>query len=179
MTKLGRIPWFAAFAAALLAVAGSLAAQTVNGSLAIAEAKKTLELEPDEGTAHFVLGMTHLKSGNNQASISEFQGLAEADPQNPGKLEWLAYAYAVAGQKEKALSVLERTKQLCRKTYCPPTGIAYVYGALGQKDEAFAWLDKALVAHDRYLLAINVTPLSDPLRSDPRFAEVLRRSGLP
>jgi hypothetical protein len=55
-----------------------------------------------------------------------------------------------------------------------------VYGALGKKDEAFAWLDKAVIAHDGApFQSIKVNPLFDPLRSDPRFAEVLRRKGLP
>jgi TolB-like protein/DNA-binding winged helix-turn-helix (wHTH) protein/Flp pilus assembly protein TadD len=146
---------------------------------AISEAKKALELEPGEPTAHFVVGIAKLKQGNTQAAIREFQALADPDPPNPSTADWLAYAYAVAGQRDRALDLLGKTKELCRRRYCPPTGIAYVYGALGQKDEAFAWLDKALAAHDRYLLNISVTPLSEPLRSDRRFAEVLRRRGLP
>jgi hypothetical protein len=86
----------------------------------------------------------------------------------------------VAGQKEKALSVLVKYEAALPKNILPADGHRLcLRGALGQKDQAFAWLDKALVAHDRYLFAINVTPLSDPLRSDTRFAEVLRRSGLP
>jgi TolB-like protein/DNA-binding winged helix-turn-helix (wHTH) protein/Flp pilus assembly protein TadD len=145
---------------------------------AIAEAKRTLELEPDEGTGHFVTGIANLEKGNNQVAISDFQALEGKDPQNPAAAQWLAYAYAIAGQRNKAISLLNRMKQLCRKTYCPPTGVAYVYGALGQKDQAFSWLDKALAGHDRYLLAITVTPLSEPLRSDPRFTEVLRRRAL-
>jgi hypothetical protein len=57
--------------------------------------------------------------------------------------------------------------------------MAMVYGALGRKDEAFAWLDKALREHDGIqLLAIKVNLDFDPLRSDPRFADVLRRRGL-
>jgi hypothetical protein len=50
---------------------------------------------------------------------------------------------------------------------------------LGQKDEAFKWLTTAYQEHDRYLLDLNTDFLLDPLRADPRFAELVRKVGLP
>lgn len=145
----------------------------------MAEAQSTLELEPNDGTSHLVLAQVNLKKGNYQEAISEVQTLLGSSAEGPRSLAWLAWGYALAGQKGKALSTLERVKQLFRQQYCPPTSMAMVYGALGQKDEAFAWLDKALVQREGIqILSIKVNLYFDSLRSDPRFSDVLRRRGL-
>ena len=145
---------------------------------AAAEAKKTLEFEPNDPQSRFILGIVNLKRGSIQLAVQEFKQVADAVPQGPVALAWLAYGYATTGEKQRALSLLEVMKERSRGAYFPPTAIAYVYGALGNKDEAFAWLDKAIAAHDGPLRGIMVNPVFDPLRSDPRFAEVLRRRGL-
>jgi TolB-like protein/DNA-binding winged helix-turn-helix (wHTH) protein/Tfp pilus assembly protein PilF len=144
---------------------------------AIVEAQRTLELEPGDVTSHFVIGIANLEKGDSQAAISELQ--SSRGGSELGNRLVLAYAYAIAGQKDIALSIFEEWRQLCRQRYCSPTNSAYVYAALGQRDEAFAWLDTAIAVHDRGLHVIDVSPLADPLRSDRRFADVLRRRGLP
>ena len=147
---------------------------------AMVEAQKTLELEPTEATSYLVLAQVDLKNGNYQKAISELQTVARLNNENPRSIAWTAWGYALAGQRRKAVAILEKVKQVCRREYCPPTSIAMVYGALGQKDQAFAWLDKALIQGDGIQLSmIKVSPYFDSLRPDPRFAEVLRRRGLP
>jgi len=146
---------------------------------AIVAAQKTLELEPDDPTAHHVLGMSYLQKGNSEKAISEFQTNVASSPRDPRRLSRLAYAYAMTGQKRKAVSLLANINQLSVHTYCPPTSIAIVYGALGQNDEAFSWLEKALLKPGgSEIMSIKVNPLFDPLRSDPRFSDALRRRGL-
>jgi TolB-like protein/DNA-binding winged helix-turn-helix (wHTH) protein/Tfp pilus assembly protein PilF len=145
---------------------------------AAAEAKKTLEFEPNDSQSRFVLGIVNLKKGSTQLAVQEFKQVADAAPQGPLVQAWLAYGYAITGEKQRALSLLEVMKERSRVAYYPPAAVAYVYGALGNKDEAFAWLDKAIAAHDGPLRGIMVNPVFDPLRSDPRFAEVLRRRDL-
>jgi hypothetical protein len=67
-----------------------------------------------------------------------------------------------------------------RKTgYGPPYDIALLYADLGSKDEAFKWLDTAYREHDFRLVSLKTDFLLDPLHSDPRFAELVRRVGLP
>jgi TolB-like protein/Tfp pilus assembly protein PilF len=148
---------------------------------AAVQAQRTLELEPNEGTSFLILAQINLKKGNYQAAISQLKKLANhPGTPTPRQLAWLAWGYALAGQKHEALAILSKAKQLCRQEFCPPTSMAMVYGALGQNDKAFAWLDKALREHDGIqLLSIKVNLYFDPLRSDPRFADVLRRRGLP
>ena len=66
-----------------------------------------------------------------------------------------------------------------RSEYVPALNIAFIYANLGDKDQAFFWLDKAFEEHENRLGNLNVAPNFDPLRSDPRFAELVRRMGLP
>jgi len=56
--------------------------------------------------------------------------------------------------------------------------IAEIYVGLGEKERAFEWLDKAVEERPRFLVDLRVEPKLDPVRSDPRFAVLLRRTGL-
>jgi len=72
-----------------------------------------------------------------------------------------------------------RFEELSVRSYVPPYNIATVDAALGDKDEAFAWLDRAYADRSFYLTWIKVDPQMDSLRLDPRFADLMRRVGLP
>ena len=90
----------------------------------------------------------------------------------------LANAYAVTGNRAKALEILEQLKALSKERYVVPVDIAIIYTGLGDRDSAFQWLEKAYQEH-----AARITEVSEPhfdsLRSDPRFADLMRRIGLP
>ena len=68
---------------------------------------------------------------------------------------------------------------MSKQRFVSPALIAMIYIALGDKDNAFAWLDEADKAHDLYILRLKVDPKFASLRSDPRFADLVRRVGLP
>jgi len=71
-------------------------------------------------------------------------------------------------------------RQAQRKTsYSSAYGIAQLYADLGDKDQAFRWLNTAYQERDWQLLRLKTDFLLDPLRSDPRFAELVRKVGLP
>ncbi|MGA7924847.1 MAG: hypothetical protein WCA20_02500 [Candidatus Sulfotelmatobacter sp.] len=53
------------------------------------------------------------------------------------------------------------------------------YATIGEKDKAFAWLEKGLAEKSTWLLYLKVDPGFDSVRSDPRYADLLRRMGLP
>ena len=57
--------------------------------------------------------------------------------------------------------------------------IAFTYASLGNRDRAFAWLDKAVAQRNWCIIYLKVDNVWDPLRSDPRFKDLLRRVGLP
>jgi tetratricopeptide (TPR) repeat protein len=90
---------------------------------------------------------------------------------------YLGVAYAKAGEREKAQAILN---ELRRSTgYVSPGELAALYAALGELEQAFASLERAYAAHDLQLQYLGVDPMLDPLRSDPRFQDLMRRIGLP
>jgi len=69
--------------------------------------------------------------------------------------------------------------ELNRHRYVSPVAMVHVYIGLGDKDRAFAWLEKAYQERSNLMAFLKVEPIADPLRSDPRFDDLLRRMGLP
>ena len=147
---------------------------------AIEQLKKTLELAPTLGLALNDLATAYLLKGNYGEAIS----VSETALANPiGKvapLSSLAYAYAVAGRKAEAQKILDQLGELSKQQYIQPRVIARICVGLGEKDKAFAYLEESL--KDRSIetgfATINVDPTFDPLRSDPRFNDLLRRMNL-
>jgi hypothetical protein len=74
--------------------------------------------------------------------------------------------------------VLKELLDLQRRRYVSPPALANVYIGLGDKDQVFFWLEKAYQERSNYMAWLKVFPLHDPLRSDPRFDDLLRRIGL-
>ena len=72
-------------------------------------------------------------------------------------------------------SLLDKSKQ----SYVSPFDIALIYTALGQKDAAFEWLQKAVNERSTFLVYSKWEPRLDPLRSDPRFGQILKKIGFP
>jgi len=98
-------------------------------------------------------------------------------PGNPITLSWLGHAYAVAGRGADAQKILDQLSTLSKQDkYVPDVDRARIYAGLGEKDKAFEWLEKGY--DDRSIGTIKVEPTWDPLRSDPRFADLLRRMNL-
>ena len=87
--------------------------------------------------------------------------------------------YGLAGRKVEANKTLEELLELNRHRYVTPVAMVYVYTGLGDKDRAFVWLEKAYQERSNLMSYLKVIPIADPLRSDPRFGDLLRRMGLP
>ena len=94
-------------------------------------------------------------------------------------LALLGYAHARLGERSQALRVLDQLEAASKERYTPALSFAVVYVGLGEKDQAFVWLEKAYDERTSRLGYLKVERLWDPLRSDPRFADLVRRIGLP
>jgi hypothetical protein len=90
----------------------------------------------------------------------------------------LGNAYARAGQVDAAMKAISLLEDHVRKDGVGRYEIALVYAGLGRKNEAFKWLEESYSARDVGLLYLKVDPPLDPLRSDPRFDDLVRRVGL-
>jgi tetratricopeptide (TPR) repeat protein len=88
------------------------------------------------------------------------------------------HLYAVSGKRREAEKILSDLIARSKAAYLPPTYVARIYAGLGQKDQALAWLEKGYAVRDSGIEFIGVDPYNDPLRSDPRFTDLLRRLGL-
>ncbi len=143
---------------------------------AIEQFRKTLELDPNFSSAHRFLGRAYLQKSMYNDGTAEIEKELTIYPGHVGALGDLGYAYALAGRKADALKVLDQLNDLSKQKYVPATYRAEVYVGLGAKDKAFEWLEKGY--EERFLPSIKVDPAYDPLRSDPRFQDLLRRMNL-
>jgi serine/threonine-protein kinase len=145
---------------------------------AIAQLRRALAMEPGFVPAHSDMGRALAQMGRYEEAIEEFTigaRLGGADPRAHGGL---GHAFALAGRREEARSVLARLEERAARLEASSFAIAVIYVALGEIDRAFAWLDRACREHDRALVWLKVHPRLDALRGDPRFDELLHRTGM-
>jgi eukaryotic-like serine/threonine-protein kinase len=146
---------------------------------AIEQERKTLELDPNYNLARSILGRAYLQKAMYNEGIAEFEKALAISPGNTTALSDLGCAYAMVGRKAEAQKVLDQLSALSKQKYVAPKNVAIIYAALGEIDQAFEWLEKAY--EDRSLgsgQGIKAFPGFDPLRSDPRFTDLLHRMNL-
>jgi Flp pilus assembly protein TadD len=141
---------------------------------AIAEALRVRK--SGSAVADSLLGRAYLQKAMYRDAIVVFKRLAQTD-HTPTSLIQLAIAYAVAGERSHARSLLRKATTV-REGYVPPywVGIGYLY--LGEKDAAFRWLQKANEQNDPSMGYLKVDPMLDPIRSDPRYLDLLKKADL-
>jgi TolB-like protein/DNA-binding winged helix-turn-helix (wHTH) protein/Tfp pilus assembly protein PilF len=143
----------------------------------IEECTKTLEMDPSFGPAYVYRGLAYEQKGMLDKAIADFETAGKLQ-ERPSILAALGHAYAVSGQKTKALSLLSDTKDSATKRYFPAYHRALIHVGLGQNDEAIRLLEQAHQERYPWLIHLNAEPRLDPLRSDPRFKSLVRQVGL-
>jgi tetratricopeptide (TPR) repeat protein len=143
---------------------------------AIATLKRTIDLDPDYPYSYLFLGSTYAAQRRYPDAIAAYQKAITLGLDTPSTQIGLGAVYAQAGDQTRARAMLARLQS--RTDYVSPGELAILLAALGERDEAFASLEKAHEAHDLQLQYLGVSPGFDPLRSDPRFQDLLRRVGL-
>jgi len=144
---------------------------------AIEQLRRVIAMDQDNYQAHWFLGHTYAASGRFDEAIATAEKAA-ALSRTPGALGFLGMCYGLAGRKAEATKILNELLELKRRRYVTPPALANVYIGLGDKDQAFFWLEKAYQERCNYLAYLKVFPADDPLRSDPRIDDLLRRMGL-
>jgi len=86
---------------------------------------------------------------------------------------------ALAGDRVAANKMIHDLKQLSKRTYVSPWLFAMIYPDLGEKEEALKWLEKCYERREHDLVFLNVWPMFDNLRTDPRYQDLMRRVGIP
>jgi serine/threonine-protein kinase len=140
------------------------------------EAERWLEaaiaLEPDSAESHYLLARLHLQQRRYDAACNEVRK-CQKDPSSA--LAWgiLGVALARNGDKIGALSTVERLTEMSSAGYVDPLASALVHVALGNFDAALKCLGNSLVERSPHALLLNVDPLLDEIRSDPRFQNLV------
>lgn len=158
---------------------GSVFVFTHRWDKAIEQLRAAIDLDHGYWFDYCFLGRAYEQKGRLPEAIATFQrGLTLEG--NTELWSGLGHAYAASGNKAEAQKVLDHLKELSTHSYVAPYNVAVIYVGLGEKDEAFAWLNRAYEERS-YTLAEYLTTDArlDTLHSDPRFAELVRRIGLP
>ena len=135
-------------------------------------------MDPNSGFVHWALGNAYVQKGMYKEAIAEYQKAIPLSGDSPDELASLGYTYALSGKQREAKAVIDQLKEQSKRRYVSPTIIGFIHAGLGEKDEAFARLDEAYDRRDYPLVLLKVDPTFDRLRSDERFANLMRRVGL-
>lgn len=146
---------------------------------AIRQLAKPVELDPSFASAHWTLGLAYDAKGMSQEAIAELQKAVALSGGRPVCRAALGHAYAAAGMRDKALQISRDLESHTKDRYVLPDGPAYIYTALGDYNEALNLLEQAYVQRTDVMPLLKVEPRLDPLRSDPRFVELLHRINFP
>jgi tetratricopeptide (TPR) repeat protein len=140
---------------------------------------KALQLEPSHGLTRFSLGQALLAQGHPSDAVIEFRRASEATDDAPFARAALAYALALAGQRGEAEDLLAEFERRRTSGYYPAYALAKVHVGLGNYTAGLDWLDRAFEERLMGYYLPSVGQFWDPLRSHPRFANLLKRLGLP
>ena len=146
---------------------------------ALDQLAKALELEPSYALAHWYRGLAYEEKKMYPEALRELTKTKDLLPGNLAVQSDIGHVYAVSGNKSEAEKTIARLKQESTRTYVNLYELALIYIGLGQNDQAFDWLEKAYRERSDQLIYLKVDPRLDPIRSDSRFADLVRRVGIP
>jgi tetratricopeptide (TPR) repeat protein len=145
---------------------------------AIRELRSVLAVHPQDAYALLTLGFA--LDANNQPgdAIPVLEKAISVTHGSPAATGVLIRAYSYAGRRPDALRLLAELHQRRKAGYVPAGAFVNAYLGLGENDQSFAWLEQAYKEQSNILQFLKVHPYFDPIRGDPRFADLLRRTGL-
>ena len=146
---------------------------------AVKEFKASIEMDPTYALAHLWLGRTYQEKKMYDEANAEYKKTFASVPDWTVGIAAMGYVYGVSGGRTEALQQLQHMKSMSSKKFVTSYGVALIYTALGDKDQAFEWLNKAYDKRENWLVWLKLDPRWIPLRSDPRFVDLVRRVGLP
>ena len=142
-----------------------------------AQARRTIESFPDSLQPHFVLGWAAWRQGRAEEAVAAFEKALSLS-REAVSLSFLGHIYARLGRRDEAMRLLRELDRLFAQGHASPIAFVVIYAGLGDADAAFEWLETAfrLRCDMQYLTA--GFPGIDSLRSDPRFADLVHRTGI-
>ena len=149
----------------------------------IAQFQKALDLEPNAAALRASLAWVYAMKGMYPQALAEYDTIADQDKvvavENNSTAGGLGWVYAVSGRRADALKIAREFRDLSSHAYVDFYAVAEIYAGLGDKDEAFWLLEKAYQQHSPTMCFLRADWFWYGMRSDPRYADLLRRMGLP
>jgi len=149
----------------------------------IAQFRKVLDLKSNVPVAHAFTAVAYAMKGMHRQALAEYDQISDQDkavaPETQLIADTLGWIYADSGRRADALKIALEFRQLSTHAYVESYSLGTIYAGLGEKDEAFRLLEKAYDQHSPDIVFLAVDPFWYGMRSDPRYADLLRRIGLP
>jgi tetratricopeptide (TPR) repeat protein len=146
---------------------------------AIAQCREYIQLDPSFATAHLYLGLSYYQQGKFAEALTPLQKAVELSDGRAETKSALVQTYVKLNRPSEALKILDELKEQAARTMQENYYVATAYAAMGEKEQAFVWLEKAWQQrHPIFATRFKIDPNLDPLRSDPRYTDLLRRVGL-
>jgi serine/threonine protein kinase/tetratricopeptide (TPR) repeat protein len=146
---------------------------------ALDQLNKTIDLDPNYGLAYWYIGLVKGQQGAFTEALAAMKRGDELLKDNLVVKADLAHTLAVSGRKAEAVEALRSLLAVSRARYVNPFEIGLVHIGLGLIDEAFQWLNRAYEERSDLVVYLRVDPRLDPIRSDPRFQEIVHRMNFP
>lgn len=142
------------------------------------ELRSVLAVQPNDASALWDLGFVLIANKKPADAIPVLEKAVSLSNRSPGPIGVLIAAYAHSGRRSDALRLLAELKNREKSGYVPTAAFVNAYLGLGENEQAFVWLDHAREEQSNILQFLKVHPFMDPIRNDPRFAELVHRVGL-
>jgi TolB-like protein/Tfp pilus assembly protein PilF len=144
---------------------------------AIEQYRRALEIDPSFSYAHLFLGWAYIQKAQYAEALAEFQNEKEySGGWDPVVVDtWIGIASAKMGDEIKANKILDELQETSKLTYVSSYHIGFLHYVLGQTDQAFEWLEKAYEERDFWLCWLNIEPIFDDVRSDPRYLGLIQK----
>ena len=146
---------------------------------AVDRSRHVLDMDAGYMPARRILGAALLGGGRSDEAVVELTAATGHGDDEPISLAWLAHAKAVTGARDEAGAIVARLEAQAGHVYVPGYHLALAHTGLGNRDAAFALLAKACADREPGVVNLRVEPRFDPLRRDPRYADLLRMLRLP
>src|SRR5579864_88424 len=154
----------------------------------IAQCQIELQISPTYLPGRIQLALAYEQVGKLPEAVAELErasGVISGSAAPGGHrmiLLWLTtplgHAYAITGRKSEAINELNKLQAAANSRYIPASYFAILWIGLGDKDQAFTWLNRGYQERSEHVLYLGIEPLVDPMRSDPRFALLLKKIGI-
>jgi len=147
---------------------------------ALRQARATLEIDPNFAHAHRVMERVYDQRRMFSEAIAEGKRAVELSDGDTWMLLELAHTYLLAGKKTEMQDCLKRVANISPAGALPEEAVvAETYAASGDVDRAWKTMESMYRRREGGLILLNADPCFDPLKSDPRFQQLLQRVGLP